>query len=559
MTARESFEARLLGALSESEDWDDVGSRLRATVGEDEIDEARPFVFAFAYRLLEPRDVERRQVSGSAFGVNGQDFPPPLGAIDEATLDVWANYAGRSDDPIVLSRFHDLLWERRHGEYHLHARLAGRAYLDLAIGSWTPLNRSFCAIRALELGRSINDSVLIGEVINVCIALAREDLNSDEWSPGVGLRLIERLVELPPEVRPDATVELVRQAGERYGRDPFIAESVAELRAAISPVDQRELVWRVQVQRWRDAADEAGGLVGYAHRQRALELALNHGLVDLADAIRVDLQSMSSDDLDFKEFSADISFTAAEMETYLAEVVAGDTWQEALSRFGIHGPPTGQAETNETAARQTALDFPLRGLVPTQVIGAHRALIFHAVTDEERHHLERIRQEGFGLLVFAPLAVRALNRVVERFGIPAESELATFLGRGAIEADLTRRLAQALGYYWRGDYDAAGHLLAPRIEAAIRHLCVAIGIPVTKPPRGQNPGGVLTLGALLDDLEGRMNESWRRYLVHLLTDQLALNLRNDISHGLIPEVDQYKAALLVHAACHIAAVQITDG
>jgi hypothetical protein len=162
------------------------------------------------------------------------------------------------------------------------------------------------------------------------------------------------------------------------------------------------------------------------------------------------------------------------------------------------------------------------------------------------------------LLIFGPLATRALKRVIERFGIPGEQALVEWLSAGPIEADLGHRIAEAFGYYWRGEYDAAGHLLAPRIEAAIRHLCAAVGIPVTKPPRGPEPGGVLTLGALLEDLDGRMDESWRRYLSHLLADPLGLNLRNDISHGLIPAVDQYKAALLLHAACHVALLRIGD-
>lgn len=54
-----------------------------------------------------------------------------------------------------------------------------------------------------------------------------------------------------------------------------------------------------------------------------------------------------------------------------------------------------------------------------------------------------------------------------------------------------------------------------------------------------------------------MDESWRRYLANLLCDPLGLNLRNTIGHGLIAEVDQYNAALLVHAACHLATLTVS--
>jgi hypothetical protein len=145
-----------------------------------------------------------------------------------------------------------------------------------------------------------------------------------------------------------------------------------------------------------------------------------------------------------------------------------------------------------------------------------------------------------------------------RFEVPDQDALIDFLAGGLIDRDLATRLAEAIGYYWRGEHDAAGHLLSPRIEATVRNFCVTMGIPVTKPQRGEEPGGVLTLGSLLDELEGCMDESWRRYLAHLLVDPLGLNLRNNISHGLIPAVDQYKAALLIHAVCHLAILRLGD-
>jgi hypothetical protein len=38
----------------------------------------------------------------------------------------------------------------------------------------------------------------------------------------------------------------------------------------------------------------------------------------------------------------------------------------------------------------------------------------------------------------------------------------------------------------------------------------------------------------------------------LLCEPLAINLRNDIAHGLIPIVGGTSAALLLHAACFLA-------
>jgi hypothetical protein len=552
--------ARLEHALRDGDNWEDAGLRLRRTVGDDEIEIARPFVFGLGYRLLEPGEEERRQLAGCAFGtavrMNGFEFPPPLAELDASILDAWAEFVTATSNAVARSRFHDLLWERRYANAHVHASEAARAYLELAAGRWSPLDRCRCAVRALEIARSTNNPLLAGEAGEHCVALARCDLATEEWSPGVALRAIEALVALPTDLRPEATRELLGKAAERYGRDPSIAQDIAELCSTLSPPEQREKIWNDQVQVWRDAAEHAGGLARYSLRQRALEIALNHGLKDLADAIRLDLQTTSPDELEWQEFSSDISFTHDEVEQYLATIVSDDSWQQAVRRFGAYGPPTGQVDVNDATVRKHAQAFPLRWLTPTQIIGAHGALVFHAVSEDERVRLERVRLEGLGLVVFAPLAIRALEGIRDRFGAPDEEPLAELLSTGPISSELGRRLASAIGYYWRGDYDAAGHLLAPRLEAAVRHLCVTIEIPVTKPPRGPEPGGVITLGALLDDLEGRMDESWRRYLLHLLADPLGLNLRNDIGHGLVGIVDRYQAALLIHATCHIAQLRL---
>jgi hypothetical protein len=551
----DSLEARLAGALSESEYWEDAGRRFQTTVGDDEIDAARPYVFALGYRLLQPRDEERREISGSAFGqavrINDFEFPPTLSEIEDSILESWEDFAARTDDPIARSRFHDLLWERRHGEAHLHAMEAVSAYLELTRGRWSRLYHSFCVMRALELPRSINHQELIEESIRQSMALISEDLADEEWSPGIAVPLLAQLAGLPPDLRP-------KEAGQRYGAEPFIAESISQLRARLDSPEERKEDWRRQVERWRDAASQAEGLVRYAHRQRALEVARNHGLSELAEEILLDLQSMTVEELDLKMISAEINVPAEEIDKAITAVVGDDDWRGALRRFGTEGPPTGRVEANDAAVTEAAQQFPLRRLFPTQIIGAHRALMFMATTEDDKQRLDLAQQEGFGLVLFAPLAVRLLAEVGNRYGIPPEDEVAGFLAEGPIEPELARRMSQAIGYYWRDEYDAAGHLLAPRLEAAIRHLCAELGIPVTRPPRGAEPGGVVTLGALLEDLRGRMDESWRRYLAHLLSDPLGMNLRNEIAHGLIPAVDQQRAALLIHAACFLARLALTE-
>jgi hypothetical protein len=551
----DSLRDRLAKALQECEYWQDAGRRFQSTVDDSEIDDARPFVFAFGYSLIESRSEERRQASGGPFGaasrMNGWQFPPPLDTIDEPTLESWSEYADTSDHPVALSRLHDLLWERRHGKAHLHASAAIDAYLELAEGPWRSMYRTFAALRALELAQAINDEDRTSKAIDTCIRLIERDLAEAERTPGIALRLLETLVALSKDRRPETTPALVEAAGERYGDDPWIAQSVDDLRAALVKPEDRQEIARQQVERWRAEADRAAGILRYAHRQHALQLALDNGLSDLADAIRRDIQSMTVEELDLKAVSAEVEIEAGKVDEIIEAIVGDDGWPEALTRFGLQGPPTGIVENNEAAVDEARAAFPLQALIPQQVIGAHRSLVFSAADEGERRRLDFVRQEGFGLALFSPLAARVLDRIAERYGTPDEDDLSVYLAEGPVEPDLAAQLAAGLSYYWRGEFDAAGHMLAPRIEATIRHLCVAVGIPVIKQPIAGKPGGVYSLGLLLDELRGRLDESWRRYLAHLLSDPLGLNLRNEIGHGLIGVVDQSRCALLVHAVCHL--------
>jgi hypothetical protein len=461
---------RLADALREAEHWQDVEWRLRPTVADDEIEEARPFVFAFGYSLIEPRSDERRQVAGAPFGAamawDGMQFPPPLVELDEDILSVWARYAETTDDPVALSRLHDLLWERRYGESHLHARQAIAAYLALAVGRWSPLYRAFAAVRALELARTINDRELVEAAAKRCVELTEADIADAERSPGVALRLLESLVGLPRDLRPDGLRDLVQETGKRYGDDPWISQSVTDLIAVLSDPEDQEAVWREQAAVWRAAADGASGIARYVLRQHALELALNHGLSDLAEEIRRDLQEMTVQELDLKQISAEVEIPASEIDAVVEWIADAETWQRALLRIGAQGPPTGHIEANERAVRQAATELAFRWLTTDHVIGPYRSLVFRADSEEKKLRLEMTRQEGFGLVIFGPLLVRMLHRFHEHFGEPPEVELAEFLTCAAFDHALARRCAQAVAYYWRGEFDAAGHLLAPRLRRA---------------------------------------------------------------------------------------------
>lgn len=105
----------------------------------------------------------------------------------------------------------------------------------------------------------------------------------------------------------------------------------------------------------------------------------------------------------------------------------------------------------------------------------------------------------------------------------------------------------------KGEFDAAAHMLSPRLERAVRRLAGAAGVPVTRSPdRRGHSGGVKGLGRILSELEGVLPEPTRRYLRVLLVDPIGLNLRNRVGHGLDEQYPRPTVELLIHATCHLA-------
>jgi hypothetical protein len=66
---------------------------------------------------------------------------------------------------------------------------------------------------------------------------------------------------------------------------------------------------------------------------------------------------------------------------------------------------------------------------------------------------------------------------------------------------------------------------------------------------------VRTLGVLLDQLQGLLDEGWRRYLINALVDPLGVNLRNRALHGLIDSVSEPEAVIIMHVVAFLASLR----
>ncbi len=484
-------------------------------------------------------------------------FPPPLAKVEDRWLTLWADLAQASTSPVVRSRLHDLLWERRWGPRpDLHARQAIDSYVALNGSSWTSVDRAFGLIRALELARHVKDDERLATVVAACEKGARESMMASSPEPGVALRLVRALMWLPPDLQPASVDDLLAEAERVYGADPYHFASIVDLKVSRSRDAAFVRQLRVQeVRRWRQRASETAGLLRFSHLQSALEAARNYGLSDLADEIRRDMQKV---DLGLKQVEAAVPISTEQLGALISTVVETDDWRTSLRRFGVYGPPSGDVKKNIAAVEQQMRASPLQYLVTKTVLGPGNVPIRVVSSEADHRDVALSEYEKMGISLWALFAAEVLDRIFGRHGVPELTALTEFFSTPLMPLDVAERVAQAVLLYSQGHFDESAHILVPRLEATIRTIARECGLATFREPQGAKPGGVRALGDLLLAMKERIDESWQRYLWNLLCDPIGVNLRNRLAHGLLPKADKKEAALLIHAACHLSLIKVGE-
>jgi hypothetical protein len=554
---RDSLEQAMKGADS----WFAIYDALRSLVPEGSEERYQPLVWAFAFDLLGPEEVERREREGSAFGAmielgDGRRLPPKLAEVPEGTAEAWAEAYEAIEEPRSRSRLGDLLWEA-HVEPRpdLKARSAVEALVELSEAEdWEPMESTNGLVRALELSQRLSDQQLAQQVIMRMGSVIREEMAVEEERPGIPFTLLRALVDLPESRRPEDLGELIGLCEERYGQDAFQLDTAIDLRTQLVQPDERRELRQRQVELWRKRAADADGILRLSFLRNALDLARTHGFAIEAEEMRVELAQIAEEDLGLKAISSEIQLSSEEVERYVSSFVDPEDWRKSLQRFALHGPPGGEPEKLDEDVSKQMQDHPFQFLVTKMVLDPDTGIPIYEATDEASHRrAASAQQRMFAMRLWGMFAIQVLLRIEKDCGRPGGEELTEFFATELIDASNAKRIAEALELWWDGKFDQSAHILAPRLEAVIREMARSVGLPIVREPVANRPGRVRGLGEILSGLKGHLaTPGWHAYFTSLLTDPLGLNLRNVISHGLRSEIGADDAALMIHVACYLA-------
>jgi len=551
-------------AVAAADSWESVRAALQARDPDGEDPRLRPFIFAFGYTLHERVSAAREQ-AGGPFGAmlagDGWRFPPALSDISDEDVEAWREARGAVNRPVAQARLGDLLWERKmQPDPHLAAGAACDGLVSVADnGAWRSMDRVRCLSRALELARETRDNAREVTVVERMIAFAEQDLGSVGGGPGLPLGMLGPLVALPANERPDGLDALLQRVAETYGADPYIIDSVADLRSRLLDDQERHELRREQVRRWREEATIGNGMLRVHRLEQALEIARNYALTQEADELRRELGSISPEELGLEQISAELMIPSAEVERFLLSFHEAPSWRDALRALAAQGPPGGSPQELAEYVDQMIDEHPIQFLFTKALVGPDNAsAVFRAATPEDHRRLALAEHRAQQTRMWGVFCAQALQRIGQRDDRPTRATLTEFLVGDFIDAEVAERLARSIELFWDEQHDESAHVLVPRLEWVLRGMARQVGIPVVREPRpDRDIGGVEMLGALLRDLEGAFGDpGWHAYLLNLLVDPLGLNLRNSIAHGLHGTVGPIDASLLIQAALVLAGMSL---
>jgi hypothetical protein len=468
--------------------WGDVTGQLRSAAGDLGLEPQTPLVreliFAAGYVLrlapggqagceLRPRADEEHHV-----------WPPRISDVGADTVSLWRDIADRARHPAARARFNDLLFVRREGPGRQRAVTAAAAYLEGAESRQdTDLDVTMFLVRAWEVARRVGDWALAARVCEKLAERAGAELSGKTPQAGIALSLLAAAAakptrkqekEAPESAEYREAVARLLEAAFTVFQDDFQVSQVAEImRGRASNTADLEKINRREVEAHLGQAASSSGLARQSHLHDAARMARNRGFADLAGRATAELQAMTVKDLGLQKFSWSVRLPSDRVERFLDGFTVSADWRDGLKFFLKTGCPTGDVAVLRQEVRDVAKLTPFLSVTGRVLLGGEGLPRIVSFDDDDRaaqmqalHARTRAELQGRVL-------ARGLRRIAERYGVPAELDLAILLSGGGLgDEPLALSLARGFRHYWAGDYEACVHVVVPKAEAAARALLV---------------------------------------------------------------------------------------
>jgi len=481
---------------------------------------------------------------------------PSIKRIDQKVLDYWSKRAKEVINPILISRYADLVVDFspkivNQGADITLLRLVVDSNIAICEKSLVdPLDCKTKIKRALVLAIQIKDHERIAKVKETIINLEKKVAVDDK--PGLwGFAFRWLILEFGKKVSLNESEKntLIKDIGERLERvktNPWLTENAASLLAEYyaSEKDEKNLMRVLGVLEntfKKDVRSDSDALLKIHSYEQIHEIYRKYAnRFPTAEAANKRIsQEIGQLDLDWnkslKEISVETHIPQAEIDNFLSTIFGTDEenkLERVMARLALSALP--QKDAIKKQLQDVSNKHPMQFLCTTQIIADDGVPIAKLSTLEEdydnhfqKHALQYVQFGSFFLSI-------AIDELKKRF--PKETIIDYFQKGTLFENEDKDYLARSISAYWDNDFLVASHLFNPLIECGIRELVKNCGGLILKP---NNIGGYdrVLLPALLKNeeiFENVFSKSGLNipfYFRLVLTEKLGMNLRNDFAHG----------------------------
>lgn len=484
---------------------------------------------------------------------------PSIKRISQEMLEYWAKRAKESKNPILSSRYADLVVDF---SPKILSKSADVDLFQIVIDSniaicekslADPLDCKTKIKRALILAIQTNDQIRITKTKNTIIKLEKDIAIDDK--PGLwGFSFKWLILDFSKRIALEDKErnELINEIEERLKRDeknPWLAENAVSLLAEYyaKGKDEKNLMRVLGVLenalKTNERSNSDALLKTHAYEQihEIYQKYKNKGFTKAKEASDRLSQEIGQLDLDWskslKEISVETKIEQKDIDNYLKGIFGEDKKDELemiMAKIAVSHLPKKDAVKKQLD--DVSSKHPMQFLCTKQIISDDGVPIAKLSTLDEDYdnHFQSyaLQYIQFGSF-FLSLTMDELRKQFSK-----EKILEYFEKSVVFEKENQEYLKRAISAYWDEDYLVASHLSNPLIESGIRELVKICGGLVLVPDEKLNGYKNVLLGGLLKNdqiFENVFSKSGHNVLFYfrlVLTEKLGMNLRNDFAHGL---------------------------
>lgn len=483
--------------------------------------------------------------------------------IDSEKLDYWLSRLKVTQNPIMKSRYADLVWEFSETVGKKKDFKMAQAVIDnnITIVKERLYNNEFSALSKLERGLylalKLSDKVRIKTIKELILefedAIA-EDEKPGTWSFSFDLllknridltaaersKIISDLEERVKRLRSNANPEpwsvetaAIRLAGyyKKSGNSTKVSKILNELKEECKKYG--ETVTPMQYQSWLDKLHAY--FMQFQPKEEVSEIRreiYENGLKIRENLIPIS-QSMTFQDEELDKIT----------NTFLSDNIYID-----LLKLSYEFVPKEERVIEQIKA--LAKNAPLLSLMTKTVVDDHGRKVAEIGNTEDDLEGNIIQQISSNINIQAIFLDKTIKKIIEHHDLNCEKLLSILMESPVFLEERRELLEKSLQLYFNEDYISFCHIVIPQIESAFRTLLSLCERPILKTSENRKGHEFKVLGDLLRDpiIEDVYDLNYKKYFQVLLNNQAGLNLRNHICHGIsnVATFNQYTANLLLH-------------